>query len=150
MIVNRLQRIACVATIVWFLGAGAVWAQDDADGPRDPQRQDPRFTNKLRWVSPPGELPGTYADYLQRHPLRPVRFSNARLAPSRPQAAVARRQQTRQISILVDDALYPTISVSLSGYETDLTLDGYSRYYDELQYWVKINKIIFSQISDQQ
>ncbi len=37
--------------------------------------QDGRFIKKLEWISPNGELPGTYTEYLSRNPLRPAHFS---------------------------------------------------------------------------
>ena len=37
--------------------------------------QDGRFIKKLEWLSPNGELPGTYEDYLKVHPLNSAFFS---------------------------------------------------------------------------
>ena len=41
----------------------------------DSSNQDGRFISKLQWFSPNGELPGTYNEYLNRHPLTPAQFS---------------------------------------------------------------------------
>ena len=38
--------------------------------------QDGRFLKKLEWYSPNGELPGTYEEYLQIHPLKSAYFSD--------------------------------------------------------------------------
>ena len=40
----------------------------------DLKKQDGRFIEKLEWLSPNGELPGTYQDYLVKHPNQPAIF----------------------------------------------------------------------------
>ena len=77
---SRINGLAFVCTFAWPLAATIVAASSFAADPAEPLRQDGRFMRKLRWVSPHGELPGTYAEYLQRRPLRPARFGNQSIA----------------------------------------------------------------------
>ncbi|HRT41050.1 MAG TPA: hypothetical protein P5223_03210, partial [Phycisphaerae bacterium] len=92
------------------------------------QRQDGRFIPRLRWVAPHGELPGTYAEYLLRHPLTPARFADRHLfAPTRKLPAPLGRA-AEHLAILVNSTLYPGIRDSLSQYAADLASEGYTVY----------------------
>ena len=47
-------------------------------------RQDGRLIEKLRWISPHGEMPGTYEEYVSRHPLKRAFFVDVYQSPVRP------------------------------------------------------------------
>lgn len=79
-------------------------------------RQDGRFIKKLEWVSPNGELPGTYGEYLNRHPLQPAQF--------RTPAPMNLEEHT--LSILVDENLYSEIESNLNQYISDVELEDHS------------------------
>lgn len=126
----------------------AVAVAPNADQPAvsaDPPRQDGRLITRLRWVSPSGELPGTYAEYLQWHPLTPARFSNQRIVTPPGGAHGVREPQSAIISILVDDGLYPSILTALNQYTADLASEGYSVFTEtvsggtpeEIKAWVQ-------------
>ncbi len=78
-------------------------------------QQDGRFISRLQWFSPNGELPGTYDEYLNGHPLKPARFSTS-----------VGNLQSITISILVDEDLYPKIATGIEQYIADLKAEGYS------------------------
>jgi hypothetical protein len=111
----------------------------------DPTRQDGRFITKLRWVSPHGEEPGTYAEYLQRHPLKPARFSNARSVAPRVRDGGGGKRDAATISILVDEDLYGPIAAALDDYMADLASEGYGVFLEtvsggapaEIKAWVQ-------------
>ena len=86
-------------------------------------RQDPRDIPRLKWTSPHGELPGTYAEYLRRHPLETARYLPERTMPAAPPA---RGVEPVILSILVDADLQPLISVALDEYVADLSAEGYT------------------------
>ncbi len=119
---EQLRVRVTVSVLAWLLGATAVFAQNPGDAPRERARQDGRFINRLRWTSPHGELPGTYAEYLRRHPLKSTRFSNRRVIPVLNPLG-PRAQRAPLIAILVDGDLYAAITSSLSQYIADLTLE---------------------------
>ena len=104
----------------------------------DPQYQDGRFMKRLEWYSPHGEQPGTYEEYLGRHPLTPSQFSPPMIYKS---SSII----SNIISILVDEGLYPQITTNLNLYITDLELEGNSIYLqtvtggtpEEIKSWVK-------------
>ena len=141
---NRIAGLVLVSILAWFLVATAPVAPSVAAVPEaeaasaapdrpettpaspDPGRQDGRTIARLRWVSPHGELPGTYAEYLKRHPLKPARFSNYRAMTSTAQPPASRAREPLRISILVDDDLYPAVLTALNEYVADLTTEGYS------------------------
>jgi hypothetical protein len=82
--------------------------------------QDGRFIKKLEWVSPNGELPGTYDEYSKIHPLSSAFFSE-------PLEYLPNLQSNiNKISILVDTVLYFLITNSLEQYIDDLNAEGYS------------------------
>jgi hypothetical protein len=151
----------CVIAFAGLLGVLAAPAQDGAasrgekattsarpaavpSGSREPAPQDGRFIPRLQWISPHGELPGTYADYLQWHPLTPARFGEQRLATSAGTGERGDRGVT-MISILVDSDLYPSIQTAFDQYVSDLTAEGYSVYTEtvsggtptEIKSWVQ-------------
>jgi len=109
-----------------------------------PSRQDGRFIPRLEWVSPHGELPGTYAQYLARHPLRPAVFADARFVPPAAGGGVL-RGGAAMLSLLVDAGIYPDIEPALNAYVTDLTGEGYGVYVEtvsggtpaEIRAWVR-------------
>ena len=108
------QLLVCLCTLcVALAGSGQ-------------ERQDGRYIPRLRWTSPHGEQPGTYADYLQRHPLQPASFSEEQVFAPQPGGPAPRQGGPVLISILVDAALYPSIATSLSQYVSDLTTEGYA------------------------
>jgi hypothetical protein len=83
-------------------------------------KQDGRLIEKLQWYSPNGELPGTYNDYLKKHPITAVHFST-------PDGLNANDfSQNYSLAILVDETLYPAIETSLAQYLADLNLEGYT------------------------
>lgn len=86
----------------------------------DPNYQDGRFIERLQWISPDGEMPGTYEDYLRNHPLEPALFFTPedRINPNQPLG--------EKFSILVDEVLYPQITTAITQYIDDLELEGYS------------------------
>jgi hypothetical protein len=71
-----------------------------------------------RWVDPLGRTPLSYEQYIQQHPVRPVRVQRL-ISP------LAATDQTPFV-ILVDEALYPNISASISTYISDLTSDDFN------------------------
>ena len=79
-------------------------------------RQDGRFIKKLEWASPNGELPGTYANYLNRHRLQPAQF----------RTPDSMNLEEHTLSILVDDDLYSEIGSNLNQYISDVELEGHS------------------------
>jgi hypothetical protein len=84
----------------------------------DPPRQDGRLIKRLEWRSPHGELPGTYAEYLAKHPLRAAEFLDARSVGRAPAA----------ISILIDATLMPSITAAIDQYVADITSEGHAAY----------------------
>jgi hypothetical protein len=103
------------------------------------ERQDGRFISKLQWISPTGETPGTYKEYIERHPLTPALFSTPDI-----------RKPTlfpsgKMISLLVDKGLYPKVTAGLDQYINDLESEGYSILLqtvsggkpDEIKKWIK-------------
>ena len=101
--------------------------------------QDGRFITKLQWFSPNGELPGTYAEYLSKHPLAHARFTTPENINNN------NVKFDNSISILVDEDLYSGITSSLDQYIADLELEGYSTFLqtvssgtpEEIKSWVK-------------
>jgi len=92
----------------------------------DPGKQDGRSIEKLQWYSPNGELPGTYTDYLQNHPLSPCYFST-------PDGLRTKDfSQNYSLAILVNETLYPAIETSLTQYLADLGLEGYTVFLQEV------------------
>lgn len=89
------------------------------DGRPAAARQDGRQIARLEWVSPRGELPGTYADYMLRRPLTDARFG--------PLWEYAARASVRAdaLAILVDADLYPDVAPALSSYVARLTAAGH-------------------------
>ncbi len=85
------------------------------------QYQDGRYLKKLEWYSPHGEQPGTYEDYLKWHPITSSGFSQSIKYSSL-------HVSDNQISIIVDEELYPNIVTSLNQYINDLELEGNSVY----------------------
>ena len=121
---HRIARLASVFIAVWLIGtagsarlcvaappgaaAGAlpgVNAVPLADAPHAP-RQDGRFIPRLRWAAPPGELPGTYAEYLEGHPLTAARFAQGRLVPSTTGTEKHAHRDAGNVSLLIDAGLY--------------------------------------------
>ena len=82
-----------------------------------PQKQDGRDIKKLEWYAPPGVTPGTYAEYLQTHPLENPVFTKVMTDKSRVDA---------DISILVDATLHPQITAALNQYVADLESEGHT------------------------
>ena len=91
----------------------------EAIGNDELKGQDGRFIKKLEWTSPNGELPGTYEEYLEMHPLKPAHFS----APQNYESKL--QFMEKYISILVDQKLYPKITQALNEYVEDLQGEGY-------------------------
>jgi hypothetical protein len=109
-------------------------------------RQDGRYIERLVWTSPHGELPGTYREYLQSHPLTPARIT-ARTSfidsitnggkktvyrYTRPDSE-RRGDHTGMrvesvpfslVSVLVDEELFSGIYSSLDRYVKDLRQQG--------------------------
>ncbi len=75
--------------------------------------------NKLEWYSPNGELPGTYQEYLKSHPLKTGIFSTIIDTTNK-------FRNENQLSILVDENLYPSIENKLNQYIQDLEFSNYS------------------------
>lgn len=116
-----VARWTAMPSLACLLLAGAAFGQNIV-ADREPVRQDGRFTERLEWTSPHGELPGTLAEYLQRHPLCPAEFGGAQYVPG------AALRSTRMISILVDATLAPQITPALNLYVADLEAEGYGVY----------------------
>jgi len=83
------------------------------------KKQDGRFLSKLQWYSPNGELPGTFEEYLQKHPFEPAVFYQSQ--DFTPYVITS----VKSISILVDQLLYLKIKSSLDEYILDLQAEGY-------------------------
>lgn len=83
----------------------------------EPVRQDGREIIKLEWTAPPGIFPGQYIEYIAEHPLTPARFSST---------ALSKNATNADVSILVDDALYPLIETELNQYVSDIEADGHT------------------------
>ncbi len=93
---------------------------------------------RLEWISPHGELPGTYEEYINRHPLQPARFSS----PADEHTALA---AAHDISILVEDGLYDDIKTQLDQFVADMEMEGHSVVLqtvsggtpEEIKTWIK-------------
>lgn len=104
--------------------------------PDNYDKQDGRFIEKLEWRSPNGELPGTYEEYINKHPLKPARFSI-------PNNYILKSSEIN-ISILVDEDLYPQITTRLNQYIADLEFEGHTVFLgtvsggtpEEIKTWV--------------
>ncbi|HEC75927.1 MAG TPA: hypothetical protein ENI33_01550 [Thermoplasmatales archaeon] len=94
---------------------------------------------KLQWFSPNGELPGTYEEYILRHPLSPAkfgRFFSTKNFLHTPQ---------HSISILIDENIYDEIEDVIKKYISDLENEGYSVFLqsvyggtpEEIKEWVR-------------
>ena len=71
--------------VLWtVLAVALVYSRPGPVLAADPARQDGRSIAKLRWVSPHGELPGTYAQYLRQHPLAPLPLPGQPLVKPQP------------------------------------------------------------------
>jgi hypothetical protein len=111
-----------------------------------PTLQDGRTIEKLRWTSPRGEMPGTYEEYIERHPIEPFRFRTLgppeirpnEIAPpfdptelrGRGQGFTFQRDGVEPhaisiVSVLIDEDLYPSISGTLDQYQQSLNQEGY-------------------------
>ncbi len=93
----------------------------------DPNKQDGRFISKLEWISPNGELPGTYEEYLLEHPQKSILFFESQ--DFEPNVITS----SKSISILVDQLLYLNIKSAVDEYITDLQAE---------KYFVHLQKII--------
>ena len=159
---SKFKWVAGICLIVWSFAATARAAQDSAASRGDPAarvargnaaaapapgehiRLDPNDAPRLRWMSLDGCPPGTYAQYLQQHPLSPARFAHARTITPRPDAPAPRGGESG-IAVLVDADLYPLIQTGLNQYITDLTLDGYTVFVEavsggtpeEIKAWIR-------------
>ena len=143
--VKHFISIIALCSLAGLLATASVSAQiaehSNAGNITQAGRQDGRFIPKLRWVSPHGELPGTYAEYLEKHPLRPARFTDPRylVPPARSGSRAG------AISILVDATLSPVIQTGLDQYVADLLTEGHSVYTEtvsggtpeEIKAWVQ-------------
>jgi len=137
---RSLAGLVCASLLTGSLGT--VWA---ATQHQAAPRQDGRLIQRLEWKAPPGGLPGTYADYLRWHPLRPAQFAGARSYQAAPAQLGDPGRGPAAISLLVDAALYPGITAELEAYVTDLTLEHYSVHLEtvsggtpaEIKAWVQ-------------
>jgi hypothetical protein len=84
-----------------------------------PSSQDGRFISKLQWYSPNRELPGTYEEYLLKHPNKPIIFSESQ------DYWPLKISSSKSISILVDQLLYLNIKSAVNMYILDLQAEGY-------------------------
>jgi len=78
-------------------------------------RQDGRLIERLEWHSPPGEFPGTFSEYLSRHPRFDAVFTEPR---------AKRNAVDADISVLVDSDLYAAITADLDQYVADIETEG--------------------------
>jgi hypothetical protein len=93
---------------------------------------------RLQWYAPNGELPGTYADYLKKHPLRSAYFKT-------PSMMNSDFYQNYSLGILVNASLYSSIENSLSQYLADIDVEGYTVFIqtvsggtpEDIKTWVK-------------
>lgn len=90
---------------------------DRVTTPANPEHQDGRNIPRLEWYAPPGELPGTYAEYLEQHPLTSARFESVKVADTRADG---------QIALLVDENLYTQSSDAIDSYIDDLESEGFA------------------------
>ncbi len=103
----------------------------------DISKQNGSLLRKLEWYAPNGELPGTYAEYLQNHPLTSAIFTT-------PQEGNLHLRQNNSLGILIDTTLYPLILTRFSEYLSDLFSEGYTIYLqtvtggtpEEIKAWV--------------
>lgn len=102
-------------------------------------KQDGRYIEKLQWHSHNNELPGTYQEYLKNHPRTPACFST----PDDTQ--MKDFFESYSLAILVNETLYPKIKTNLDQYQSDLEMEGYSIFLqqvsggtpEEIKSWVK-------------
>ncbi|MBU0638523.1 MAG: hypothetical protein KKB50_06635 [Planctomycetes bacterium] len=124
---RRAVGLGLVAGLVLGWGLHCAAAQTEST-PGAAPRQDGRLIPRLEWTAPHGEQPGTYADYVTEHPLRPARFSAQRVwAPFDGAAGPGGRSAT-DVSILADADLYPQILARFDEYVSDLVAAGYGVY----------------------
>jgi len=144
----RFGSVVVFAALAGCFSRAALAAAADSPAERRatrPQRQDGRFIEKLRWESPHGELPGTYAEYLLAHPLQPARFGAARQAGPALRGQGLRTVRSSHIALLIDAALYPAIQAAVDQYVADLAVERYSVYLEtvsggtpaEIKSWVQ-------------
>ena len=93
---------------------GSVQLQEKADN------QDEQLLKKLEWCAPSPILPGTYQQYLEKHPLTPAQFSTPK---DRIQDL---KQGTITFAILIHESIYPEITAALDQYIADIELEGYT------------------------
>ncbi|MCK4873745.1 MAG: hypothetical protein KAS72_13570 [Phycisphaerales bacterium] len=118
---NQLRILTSLVAVSALLTFTAGLSADPPDLCRESApAQDGRSITKLRWMSPNGELPTTYAEYINHRPDRPARFSKS-LAQSDPA-----KRSIESLSILVDASLYPQIASSLDAYITDVEAAGHA------------------------
>jgi hypothetical protein len=112
---NRFGRCPALS-VATVLGLLAMEVAGD-----DGLRQDGRFIPRLQWTAPPGELPGTYAEYIAARPPTPAWFADDRSYPP-----AAGRPRAGGLALLVDSALHAQIQPALDGYLADLAAEGYA------------------------
>jgi len=81
------------------------------------EKQDGRELQSLDWYAPPGGLPGSYEEYLENHPIQSAQFF---------QPDIVRNLVEANIALLIDETLYPLISLRLQQYVADLEFEGNS------------------------
>jgi hypothetical protein len=145
----KKKLIAPVFVILMFLTTPAALIQGNTTtsssqgesriSMNDSGEQDGRWLEKLQWFSPNGELPGTYHDYIASHPPTSACFST-------PAGLTLKNFSANySLAILVDETLYPAIETSLSQYLTDLDLEGYSVFLqqvsggtpEDIKFWIQ-------------
>lgn len=75
--------------------------------------------NKLEWTAPPGQLPGTYNDYIIKHP---PTYASIKPMSSQKTEIMSRG---KPINLLINSDIYPNISDSITQYIYDIALLGY-------------------------
>lgn len=104
-----------------------------------PEERCGKNVKKLEWLSPNGELPGTYAEYLMKHPLSHAEFGRFFSTKN----FFSSKQHS--ISILVDENIYDEIEDTIKNYISDLEDEGYYVFLqtvsggtpEEIKEWVK-------------
>ena len=109
--------LMAVAIPVGAVASGGSIPSDNITTPTNPEKQDGRTIKKLEWYAPAGVVPGRYAEYLRSHPFEAAEFTVIMTTESRLDA---------DISVLVDESLYPQITASLNQYVADLESESYT------------------------
>jgi len=140
-----LNRLNGAVFVILFVGL-VPWVRGEESYQLE---QDGRTIKELEWVSPHGELPGTYEDYIKWHPVQHGEFSDTRTFYPGNDSEANTFNSFHSLAILVDAGLYSSIVSELDEYVLDLVSEGYSVHVetvfggtpDEIKNWVKLRHL---------